>query len=89
LKSNRHMELHLSSRLRITLLASSPASNLASKKLTECFNAEASDGKDHLFDVPGFDRCGKNNQDGFLKGCKDVFQLSNTEIIIPTNIWKI
>lgn len=50
-------------------------------------NAGASDGKDHLFYASRFDRYWKNYQDGFLKGCKDI--LSNTEIIIPTNIWKI
>jgi hypothetical protein len=40
------------------------------KKRTECFIAGVSDGKDHPFDASRFDRCGKNYQDGFLKGCQ-------------------
>ena len=40
------------------------------KKHSECFNAGVSDRKDHPFDASRFDRCGKNYQDGFLKGCR-------------------
>ena len=42
------------------------------KKHTECFKDGSDDGKDHPFDASRFDRCGKNYQDGFLKGCKDA-----------------
>jgi len=50
----------------------SPASNVTAKKLAEYSNTGVSDGKDHLFDASRFDRCGKNYQDGFPKGCKDA-----------------
>ena len=45
---------------------------MSAKKHTECFNAGQSYGADHPFDAARFDRCGKNYQDGFLKGCKDA-----------------
>ncbi|MGN6633705.1 MAG: hypothetical protein ACTHKP_15935 [Nitrososphaeraceae archaeon] len=48
------------------------ASNVTAKKHTEYLNAGVSDGKDHLFDVPRFNRSSKNYQDGFLLGCKDA-----------------
>jgi hypothetical protein len=49
-----------------------PAGNVNAKKHSECFKAGQSDGADHPFDASRFDRCGKNYQDGFLKGCKDA-----------------
>lgn len=56
------------------LVVGSPANNVTvhAKKHTECFNSVVSDGKDHPFDAARFDRCDKNYQDGFLKGCKDA-----------------
>jgi hypothetical protein len=46
--------------------------SVQAKKHSECFMAGQSDGADHPFDASRFDRCGKNYQDGFLKGCKDA-----------------
>lgn len=62
----------------LTLVVGSPAGNVNAKKHTECFNAGVSDGKDHPFDASRFDRCGKNYQDGFLKGCKDAGNSAET-----------
>jgi hypothetical protein len=51
-----------------------PASsiNAQAKKHSECFKVGQSDGGDHPFDASRVDKCGKNYQDGFLKGCKDA-----------------
>jgi hypothetical protein len=64
----------------LMLVLGSPASKTSvyAKKHTECFNAGVSDGRDHPFDASRFDRCGKNYQDGFLKGCKDVGNSAET-----------
>ena len=64
----------------LVLVVGSPANNVSvyAKKPTECFNAGLSDGKDHPFDAPRFDRCGKNYQDGFLKGCNDAGNSAET-----------
>jgi hypothetical protein len=56
--------------LMLMLVSGLSANNVNAKKHTECFNAGVSDGKDHPFDASRFDRCGKNYQDGFLKGCR-------------------
>ena len=48
------------------------------KKHTECFKDGSDDGKDHPFYTSRFDRCGKNYQDGFLKGCKDAGNSAET-----------
>jgi hypothetical protein len=58
--------------IMLMLVVRLPAGNVNTKKHTECFNAGVTDGKDHPFDASRFDRCGKNYQDGFLKGCKDA-----------------
>jgi hypothetical protein len=58
--------------IMLMLVIVSPISNVIAKKHTECFKAGQSDGPDHPFDASRFDRCGKNYQDGFLKGCKDA-----------------
>lgn len=65
----------------LALVVGSPASNISlrAKKHTECFNAGLNDGKDHPFDASRFDRCGKNYQDGFLKGCQSVKADSHEE----------
>jgi hypothetical protein len=52
--------------------------NIQAKKHSECFKAGQSDGADHPFDASRFDRCGKNYQDGFLKGCKDAGNSEDT-----------
>jgi hypothetical protein len=62
----------------LMLVVGLPADNVNAKKHTECFNAGVSDGKDHPFDASRFDRCGKNYQDGFLKGCKDAGNSAET-----------
>jgi hypothetical protein len=62
----------------LALVAGSPASNVYAKKHPECFNTGVSDGKDHPFDASRFDRCGKNYQDGFLKGCRDAGNSAET-----------
>ena len=58
----------------LMLVLGSPAATYTyrQKKHSKCFKAGQNDGADHPFDASRFDRCGKNYQDGFLKGCKDV-----------------
>jgi hypothetical protein len=58
----------------VLVIGGLPASsmNVQATNHSECFNAGQSDRADHPFDASRFDRCGKNYQDGFLKGCMDA-----------------
>jgi hypothetical protein len=55
----------------IAVITMMTVGHVQAKKHTTCFKHGSSDGANGPFDAAKFDVCGKNYEDGFMKGCKN------------------